>query len=515
MAADAARFGIVDMGSNAIRMMVVEASNTAQPTTLENHRLPLRLGRDVFLTGLIPEPTIGEVVDAFRRFRATCERYAVRHVRAIGTAAVREARNRDLLIDRIRDATGIEVEVISGTQEAYLLVKATQTKVDLAQGRSLLTDLGGGSVEVVLIENGQVLAADSYRLGALRLLRALQDAGSGTGFVELLHRHLRGLERRIAERLGNARIDRLVATGGNIESLADLIRGPGPERKNGEVEHVDLADLEREANDLAQLTYAERITRKGLKPDRADTILPAAVVYARLARIAGVDRLLVPRVGIKDGLVQEIVTGHLAAFSAADHEDVVLSSCRALGRKYHYEAEHAETVLSLARQLFDQTQALHGLDQRARVLLEASALLHDIGVVVNNSGHHKHSHYLIRGSEIVGLTEEERDLVALVARYHRRAPPGREQTDYAALKRKDRLLVERLAALLRISDALDRQHSGLLRSVEVVVCSDHVELRTSLLPGQSSPLILEQRALEDKGGLFADLFGRPIRLVTP
>src|SRR5262245_56934054 len=166
MAAGAARFGIVDMGSNAIRMMVVEAGSAAQPATLESHRLPLRLGRDVFLTGLIPENTVGEVVDAFRRFRATCERYGVRHVRAIPTAAVREARNRDLLIDRIRDATGIEVEVISGTQEAYLLVKAAQTRIDLAQGRALLTDLGGGSVEVVLIENGQVLAADSYRLGA-------------------------------------------------------------------------------------------------------------------------------------------------------------------------------------------------------------------------------------------------------------------------------------------------------------------------------------------------------------
>jgi exopolyphosphatase/guanosine-5'-triphosphate,3'-diphosphate pyrophosphatase len=149
------------------------------------------------------------------------------------------------------------------------------------------------------------------------------------------------------------------------------------------------------------------------------------------------------------------------------------------------------------------------------VLLEASALLHDIGVVVNNSGHHKHSHYLIRSSEIVGLTEEERELVALVARYHRRAPPARDQPDYAALKRKDRLLIERLAALLRIADALDRQHSGLLRTVEVAVRDDSVELRPSLVPGQSSPLLLEQRALDDKGGLFADLFGRPVRLVPP
>lgn len=507
------RIGIVDMGSNAIRMLVVEsAAGAARP--LESHRVPLRLGEAAFSTGQIPEADIAEVVEAFRRFRVTCERLGVGTIRAIATAAVRAAHNRDLLVDRIRSATGIEVTVISGTQEAYYLSLAVQTRVDLSRGRSVLVDLGGGSVEVVVVEDGQVQAADSYRLGALRMLRVLAGA-TGAGFVELLQRHMRGLEPRIRQRLGRGEFQRCIATGGNIESLAAMARNGHGAAAASPPDHILLADLDRLLRELAELTPDQRMQRWGLKPDRADTILPAGVVYARLAQLAGSDRLLVPRVGIKDGLAQELIAGHLAAFSAADHEQVALASCRALGQKFGYEAEHAETVRSLSRQLFDQTAALHGLDQRARVLLEAAALLHDIGVVVQNSGHHKHSHYLIRNSEIVGLTEEERELVALVARHHRRAPPGRDLADIAALKRRERSLVERLAALLRVADALDRQHSALVQSVTTTIADDRVELRPTLAPGQSSPLLLEQRGLEEKGDLFAELFGRRVRLIAP
>ena len=154
---DFARIGIVDMGSNAIRFLVAEAAG-GKLAILENHRLPVRLGRDVFHTGQIPEATMSATVDAFRRFRATCDRLGAKHVRAIATAAMREARNRDLLVDRIRQAANVEVEVISGTQEAYLLKLGVETRIDLQKGRSLLVDVGGGSVEVVLVDHGEVVA---------------------------------------------------------------------------------------------------------------------------------------------------------------------------------------------------------------------------------------------------------------------------------------------------------------------------------------------------------------------
>jgi exopolyphosphatase/guanosine-5'-triphosphate,3'-diphosphate pyrophosphatase len=509
------RLGIVDMGSNAIRMMVAEVAGKSI-ALLENHRLPLRLGREVFETGQLPEATISAVIDAFRRFRATCDRLGVQHVRAIATSAMREARNREVVIDRVRDATGIEIEVISGTQEAYLLVQAVQARCDLKEGRSVLVDVGGGSVEVVLVENGQVAGADSYRLGALRMLAAFPEAAAdGESFVDLLRQHLQGLERRISDRLGNERIDRYIAVGGNIESLADLVAPNGGERRAVSVDSCPLAALRTETMALAAMSYAERMRGRALKPDRADTIVPAGVVYVRIGELARVDRVLVPRVGIKDGLLVELGAGHASVFSPEEHVETVLAACRSLGRKYRAEVEHAEAVLRLSRQLFDQTLHLHGLDGRARILLEAAALLHDVGVTVNNDGHHKHSQYLIQSSDIVGLADEERQLVALVARYHRKAPPSREHEEFAALRRRDRTVVERLAAILRVADALDHQHADIVRAVEVEIRDQSVAIKPVLADGLQSRLTLERRAVAEKGSLFAQLFGRPAELLAP
>jgi exopolyphosphatase/guanosine-5'-triphosphate,3'-diphosphate pyrophosphatase len=509
--AETARIGIVDMGSNAIRFLVAEAAG-GQLAILENHRLPVRLGRDVFHTGQIPEATISAAVDAFRRFRATCERLAVQRIRAIATSAMREARNRDVLVDRVREACNIEIEVISGTQEAYLLKLGVETRLDLGRDTSLLVDVGGGSVEVVLVDRGQVLSADSYRLGALRMLESLGDStSSGETFVELVDKHLHSLERRITDRFEGRRIDRYAAVGGNIDSLTDLLAQKGLARQKDGVDVCPIDALRAEVEELASMTFEERIARRGLKEDRADTIVPAGIVYTRLAELAGVDQITVPRVGIKDGLLVEVVRGHLEAFAAEDHVDVVLASCRGMGRRFHFEADHAETVLTLARQLFDQTRELHGLGGRARVLLEAAALLHDIGVAVNNDGHHKHSQYLIEASEIVGLSEEERHLVGLLARYHRKGPPSRDHQDFEALRRRDRSMVERLAALLRLADALDRQHGTLVRGVSVRIGADTMEIRPILAGGSGTRLTLEARAVEEKGALFASLFGkRPV-----
>ncbi len=509
------RIGIVDMGSNAIRFVIAETTGGVV-AVLESHRLPVRLGRDVFHTGQIPEQTLSEVVDGFRRFRASCDRLQVGTIRAIATSAMRDALNRDVLVDRLRETCNIEVEVISGTQESYLLKLGVETRVDMSKGRSLLVDVGGGSVEVVLVDRGQVVSADSYRLGALRMLESLSQVESpGESFVDLLEKHIRGLERRIVDRFGGVKIDRYVAVGGNVESLADLVFARNGSRKPDGVDTCNLADLRAEVRDLAAMSVQARMEKRSLRPDRADTIVPAGIVYARLAELADVDRVLVPRVGIKDGLLQEIVRGHLQPFAVEDHVEVVLQSCRAMGRRFHYESDHAETVLTLARQIFDQTRALHGLDGRARVFLEAAALLHDVGVAVNNDGHHKHSQYLIESSELVGLTDEERQIVALLARYHRKAPPNREHEEFGRLRRKERTIVERLAAILRLADALDRQHASVVRGVHVAVRGTRLELTPTLDGDPKTRLTLEARAIQEKGLLFAQLLGREPQLVLP
>ena len=499
------RIGIVDMGSNAVRFMIAEVSGEEQ-RIIESHRLQVRLGKEVFATGLIPESAIEDTVDAFRRFRASCDQHDVQRCRVVATSAMREASNRDELVRRVADASQFEVDVISGTEEAYLLKLGVETRVDLRSGRSLLVDVGGGSVEIVVVDAGNVESAHSYKLGALRLQEMFRDV-EPKQFLELLQRHLTGLGHRLTEHLDGDRIDRCVAVGGNVDSLAELIAGRIPVEDQDGVEQIRTTDLDEELRQLTKLTLQQRIDELGLRPDRADTIIPAGAVYLHLAKLAGVDCLSVPRTGVKEGLLVEASKVNRTSFVAEDHVDVVLASCRAMGKRFGYEVKHAESVLLLAQQLFDQTKDLHQLDGHARVLLQAAALLHDIGVVVNNDGHHKHSQYLIESTALVGLGRSERHIVALVARYHRKALPTLEHSDFSRLRRRDREMVERLASLLRLADALDRQHASVVAGVGAAVRGDKLELSPLLRSGKSTGLTLEIAAIKRKGVLFERVLG--------
>lgn len=510
-----ARFGVADVGSNALRFLVIEMREPgAAPVALESVREPVRLGQDVFLTGSIPEPSIVAAVEALRRFRLSCDRFGVRAIRAVATAAVREAANRDAVVERVEQATGIRLEVISGTEEAYLLTKAVEARVDLSRGRSLLVDLGGGSVEVTLVEDGQILLSDSYRIGAVRLLEALAgDAArsdGSNGLLELLDQYVGSLDARIGERIGSGKIDRFLATGGNAESLAELAARDGSLESELGIDALPLRTLADWVQRLASMPFAQRVEELGLSRDRADVILPAGVVYHRLASVARVDRMLVPRVGLRDGLVREVVAGHLETALAADRRDTVLAGARALARKYHAEMAHAEKVRELATSLFDQTLSLHGLGAEERVLLEAAALLHDIGAFVSPSAHHKHAYYLIRASDVVGLGPGERELVGLIARYHRRSHPKRQHLAFDGLSKEDRDAVTKLAALLRLADALDREHQARVARVEVTSGRREIELLLVPEDAKRTDLALERWAVKRKGTLFLEAFGIPV-----
>lgn len=512
------RYGVVDVGSNAIRMQVIEVRGAGEPpATLEARREPVRLGQDVFLTGAIPEGSVRKAVAALRTFRASCDAWHVRGLRAVATSALREASNRDTILRRIEREAGIRVDVISGTEEAYLLARGVASRLDLSEGRSLLVDVGGGSVEVTLIESGNIAVSESYRLGAVRLLEALRRDVRGdhdTGFLALLDQYVGSLDRRIAARLGEGRIDRFVATGGNIETLGDLAARDGALPVDGGVEALAHRTLAHWIERLARLSYAERVEQLGLAPDRADVILPAAVVYYRLAEVARAERLLIPRVGLRDGLVREVVAGHLETAQASDRRETVLAGALVLVRKYRADLAHAQKVRELAVSIFDQTSSLHGLGAEERVLLEIAALLHDIGAFVSAASHHKHAYYLIRASDLVGLSESEREIVALAARYHRRSHPRRTHLEFQQRTRLEKSRVLKIAAILRLADALDREHQTKVASVAARSGRKNLDLVLTPATGAGSDFALEHWAVRRKGSLFAEVFGLEPRVVT-
>ncbi len=504
-----ARGAAIDIGSNAIRLQIAEAAESGDPVVLTSHRAPVRLGADVFREGRIGEASLAAAVDALQGFRELCAQYGAQRVRAVATSAVREAANRGAVVAALCAASPVPVQVISGIEEAWLLARAVESRVDTARGRSLLVDLGGGSVELTLLHEGRAVAADSYSLGALRLLElARREAGSawGESFLALLRQHAGRFDHRIRDRLGEARVDRLVAVGGNVESLSDLETEARGRRSEGGVEFLERPTLEHWIGRLAALSPEDRCASLGLLPDRADVILPAAVVYAHVMDLAGVERAWIPRLGLRDALLRDVVGTATEEDERTEWRETLLACARDLAGRYRCDPGHAEAVRRHAAELFDQTQPLHGRGERERGLLEAAALLHDAGRFVSDERHHEHSAYLIHASELVGVGPADRELLAQVARYHRGDHPDDADPAYAALGPEDKARVCVLAALLRLADALDRRHRDAVTRLELSVEPGAVDLVLHCAAGQGGG-VAEVDAVRAKGALFEEVFG--------
>jgi exopolyphosphatase/guanosine-5'-triphosphate,3'-diphosphate pyrophosphatase len=503
------RVAAIDVGTNAMRCLLVEVGEDHEPRVLENIRTPVRLGSHVFLTGQIGAATGGRALDAFRVFREMIDKHEVTHIRAVATSAFREASDAGVLRDRIREETGIELRVISGAEEAHLVRRAIGSVLDISQGRTGAVDVGGGSVEILVMKDGDVVRAESFDMGAIRLLEALPGDGE-TDFFSLLTEYVDAIRARVLTAMGHEPLSFLAATGGSIVSLAELAGDQAtgaPVLREG-VQVIPLSRLRKWVRKLAAISFHERIEQFGLREDRADVILPAGVVYLKIGEIFGVDRVYVPSVGLKEGLVLDTIDELARRGALEERRRELRASVLGLGRRYALDEPHAIRVADLALSLFDQLKDLHALGDQERTLLEAAAILHDVGLYVSMSKHHKHSYYLISESDLVGLDRREREIVANVGRYHRKGHPTTKHQGFAVLSSKDRAVVERLAAILRAADVLDREHRQKVRAVRVRKGDDEVLLELEA----EGDLLLEKWAARRKFGLFETVFGVKLAL---
>jgi exopolyphosphatase/guanosine-5'-triphosphate,3'-diphosphate pyrophosphatase len=493
------RVGVVDMGSNAIRVVAAEFIAPTTWTELVNERLPVRLGHRVYRTGRLEADAIRGAVGAMARFAGILRQLGIVHYRAVATSAVRESRNGRKLVERVRRETGLTLEVISGVEEARLVHWAARHRLKLGRDPWAMADLGGGSLEFAVVDQEGVLASESHTIGSVRLLEQFGQLERIGPFHKLVEEYLAGL--RLISLARSDGVAGFYATGGNMEDLSVL--GHAPEDEAG-VRVLPLSVLEEIIEELVGLTVEQRIEVLGLRPDRADVILPAAIVYARIAHLLGRDEIHVPRVGVKEGAMLDLVEGvtHRTDHSAR-HERDVRAGAVGFGRRFMFDEAHGVHVARLAEQLFDGMRDLHGLSPRDREVLQAAAVLHDIGHQISYQRHHKHAYYLIHHAELPGLSPAEVELVANVARYHRRASPSTRHDHYAALAKPDRKRVRKLAALLRLADALDREHLQKVQSVGVErVDEDEIVLHVE---GEGE-LAIELWALGRKACLFEKVY---------
>ena len=511
------RLGAIDAGSNAIRVVIADLA-PAELLRIEAERIPVRLGHHAFTRGELDAATIDQAVSAFVHFRERFDHFGVGIYRAVATSAVRNATNRDVLLHRLYHEAGIELEVIEGEEEARLVRKATlQAFGHLFPGQAAprtILDLGGGSLELNL-RVGSAWRGTSLPVGTVRLLETFGlDGAIGDAEAAMVRRYTATLVQPMARSVGagpalgapvptvgNGRIAAI--TGGNAEALAKIFGEPA----------FELADLEKGLPGLVGATVEERIARFGIKRDRAEVLGIAALVFATVARQLGLSRLVAPGVGVREGVLIELAETAREEQAKAEgaHDKALLTAARSFANRVDHDTTHGEHVRLLARALFHQLRDVHGIPDDKGVLLEVAALLHDVGEVVNQRGHHKHSEYMIRWGRIPGLDDTAREIVALMARCHRKDPARVKQlVNDSPLPKELRTQVKRLTALLRVADSLDSGHRSRVEQVVATRMGDAIVLDLVVRDGPSR----DDAQLVRKADLFRDELGLDLRVTV-
>jgi exopolyphosphatase / guanosine-5'-triphosphate,3'-diphosphate pyrophosphatase len=499
---------VLDMGASSIRLLVAELTPGGPIRILEDASRGVLLGKDTFTHGRIGAATVEATLKALEGFRRIMDTYGVAQCRAVGTSAVREASNCDSFLDRVKLRTGIEVEVINGSEEVrltYLAVgEVLRGHESLTAGNALLVAVGGGSADISFLRKGEPVRSGTYALGSIRMRQSLAAwHGSHDRRMRLLRRHIHNVVEDIRLEMPLAEANHFIALGSDVRFAASRILGD--DGVDPQVRTVARDAFLAFCDQVMAEDVDDLIETYHLPQADAETLIPALMAYRELLAESGAAALTVPEASLRMGLLLDVARaeeGH--AFEDLSRQ--VLASAAALGEKYHYDAPHARNVAHLAVRLFDDLKAEHGLTMRDRLLLEVAGLLHDIGIFVGLRGHHKHGQYILSASEIFGLSRDDMDVVSNVARYHRRALPQRSHLPYMALDRDTRVTVNKMAAILRVANALDADHLQKVRDVHAIMEQESWVLEVE----GAGDLTMERLASQSRADLFVEVFGRKL-----
>jgi len=439
---------------------------------------------------------------------------------AVATSAVREAQNGGEFVRAARDEVGVDIQVVRGQEEARLIYLGARGSLNLDGRRTVLFDLGGGSMEVILADARELYFTDSLKLGVIRMSEEWGASDPPTAReISALREKVRRVMEPVIARVRAMGFDFVSMSSGTASALASMISHGEEDRDSGvrKLTTKALAEAERK---LATLTHEERTQLPGVDARRADTILAGAIVLRTALELTGAEEATVCEAALREGIVADYIVTHRPGILLVDEfPDLRRRSVMELARRCHFDEPHAQHVARLALSLFDQTRDVHGLGEVDEELLEFSALLHDIGFYISPSGHHKHAQYLIETADMVGFSRDEVEIMALAARYHRKAEPPSKRAKralrlrhaaFSKLARRTRRRVRYLAALLRIADALDRTHGRLIRAVRCQLRRKTIELRVEV---EGDPE-LELWAARRKSDLLESLTGLRLRLAV-
>jgi exopolyphosphatase/guanosine-5'-triphosphate,3'-diphosphate pyrophosphatase len=504
----------IDIGSNTVKLLVATVGPEGTLEPLSREKDLVRLGHETFATGRLSPEAIEAGSAAVERLAKIARAAGAEAIRAVATCAVREAENASEFIAAVRARCGVEVEVISGEEEARLITLAVRSEFPESCDPLFLVDIGGGSTELVVSDGDRVLFAESVELGVVRLAEKYlrHDPASREDRADLV----RNIRRRVAaaaRRVARTGFKTCVGTSGTVQSMSMIYEAAvrGKDIFSSGHRTLPRKGLKKVNALLRKTTLKEKLRLPGLDPKRRDIAVPGGILLAEIMKRSGAEEILTGERGLREGILLDHLSRRRQGTLAPIARDVRESSVERMARRTNVELMHARHVAALADQIFESTHSVHQMTGREREWLCVAAILHDAGSSIGYTRHHKHTHYLIRHGELPGFSAEEVATIAAVARYHRGARPRAKHAEWRELDPWRRQSVEKLAAILRIADGLDRGHRQAVASVACRIRQKRVVFEVGAradLPGGTDEIAPELESASRKAKLFFRVFGR-------
>jgi len=504
----------IDIGTNSFHLVVAEVNrSTGRFKILDREKEIIRLGSGSTDMKYLSEAAMNRGIDALKRYKMIADANNA-YIRAIATSAVREALNQDVFVHRVKEEVTIDVEVASGVEEARLIYLGVLQALAVFHKTILLIDIGGGSTEFLVGKSRKILLDNSLKLGAIRLTERFFRNGTYDGSsIKKCRKYISGTLAPVIREIKKQKFEVIVGTSGTIQNIARIIHSAHEDESPEDLNNVTFT-----RDQLSKITalllktkdQKQRVAVKGLDPSRADIIVAGALILDQVFTELKIKRMVVSEYALREGIIYDTIEKRSNNKRYNHLVDLRYNSVLHLAETLGYEQYHSHQVAALSLRIFDQLKKLHGLGNAEREFLEAAAILHEVGFFLSHAQHHRHSYYLIRNAELLGFTENEKELIANVARYHRKSHPKYKHEAFRRLNNEEQQIVNKLSAILRIADGLDRTHASLIADVVCRISPNSV--RMLLKKTNSSPIDLELWGAERKKGLFEETYSRKVFL---
>lgn len=495
----------IDIGSHALRMKIAEINENRQSKALELLRYPISLGKDTFALGKVRFETVDETCDVLKGFKKLMGDYGIKAYRAVATSAIREAENKDYIVDQIKLKTGLDIDVISNAEERYLTYKSIRENLldhqRVREQGAMIVDIGSGSIEISVYKNNHLALTQNIKLGSLRLREVLSCIEHRTlNFPRILEEYITSSTDCLDIWKEDKPFKNFIALGGEIRVISQLCNKT---KDYDKLKYIRKEDFYQLYEELLDKSSHYMIKNYGVSQERADIVLPSMMIFKKFFDTTHAKGLHVPLISIRDGIISDMIDQRFNTQRKIDFMEDILSSAHHMAQKYEYDTAHAKDVEKKALCIFDELDSLHGLGQRERFLLRLSATLHDIGKFISPTNHYIHSYNIIRASSLLGISLEEIEIIANVARYHSKQIPQWNHENFRKLSEKNRVIVAKLVAMIRLADSLDRSHRQKIKELKIELKEKEIIFRVD----STEDILLEEWTFETKAEFFKEVFG--------